>query len=165
MIYNSFNFIVLFPLIFLLYYAIPARFQKGRNVFLLAVSYLLYLNWKPVYALILLGVTLVTYYSARLIGKSRNKKQIVILGGVFSLFPLLFFKYFNFINEQVYTVLTALGLRYDLQGLNWAVPIGISFFTFQALGYLFDVYYKKIIAENDFLIYALFISFFPSILS
>lgn len=165
MIYNSFNFIVLFPMIFLLYYLIPARYQRGRNMFLLAVSYLLYLNWMPVYALILLGVTLVTYYSARFIEGSEKKRQIVILGGAFSLLPLLFFKYFNFINEQVYTILTALGLRYELQGLNWAVPIGISFFTFQALGYLFDVYYKKIEAEKDFLIYALFISFFPSILS
>lgn len=165
MIYNSFNFIVLFPLIFLLYYMIPARYWRGRNVFLLAVSYLLYLNWKPVYALILLGVTLVTYYSARAIERSERKKQIMILGGAFSLLPLLFFKYFNFINEQVYTILSVAGLRYELQGLNWAVPIGISFFTFQALGYLFDVYYKKIEAEKDFLIYALFISFFPSILS
>ena len=165
MIYNSFNFIVLFPLIFLLYYIIPARCQRGRNVFLLAVSYLLYLNWKPVYALILLGVTLVTYYGARLIEKNERKKQIMVLGAVLSLLPLLFFKYFNFINEQVYVVLSALGLRYDLHGLNWAIPIGISYFTFQALGYLFDVYYKKIEAEKDFLTYALFISFFPSILS
>ena len=124
---------------------------------------MLYLNWMPVYALILLGVTLVTYYSARFIEGSEKKRQIVILGGAFSLLPLLFFKYFNFINEQVYTILTALGLRYELQGLNWAVPIGISFFTFQALGYLFDVYYKKIEAEKDFLIYALFISFFPNV--
>ena len=165
MIYNSFNFLVFFPLIFLLYYIIPARCQRGRNVFLLAVSYLLYLNWKPVYALILLGVTLVTYYGARLIEKNEKKKQIMALGAVFSLLPLLFFKYFNFINEQVYVVLSAFGLRYDLQGLNWAVPIGISFFTFQALGYFFDVYYKKIEAEKDLLTYALFISFFPSILS
>ena len=156
---------VFFPLIFLLYYIIPARCQRGRNVFLLAVSYLLYLNWKPVYALILLGVTLVTYYGARLIEKNEKKKQIMALGAVFSLLPLLFFKYFNFINEQVYVVLSAFGLRYDLQGLNWAVPIGISFFTFQALGYFFDVYYKKIEAEKDLLTYALFISFFPSILS
>lgn len=165
MIYNSFNFLLVFPLLFLLYYVIPVKYQKTRNVFLLTVSYLLYLNWEPVYALILLGVTFVTFYSARVISKSEKKKQIVILGGALSLFPLLFFKYFNFINEQVYTVLSVLGVRYDLQGLNWAVPIGISFFTFQALGYLFDVYYKKIEAEKNFLIYALFISFFPSILS
>ena len=132
---------------------------------MLLVSYLLYLNWKPVYTFILFGVTLVTFYSARLIERSEKKRLIIVLGVTLSLLPLLFFKYFNFINEQVYTVLSALGLRYDLQGLNWAIPIGISFFTFQALGYLFDVYYKKIDAEKNFLIYALFISFFPSILS
>ena len=165
MIYNSFNFIVLFPLIFLLYYVIPARYQKGRNVFLLLVSYLLYLNWKPVYALLLLGVTFVTYYSARLIEKNEKKKLIVVLGGLLSLLPLLFFKYFDFINEQISYVLSVFGLRYGLQGLNWTIPVGISFFTFQALGYLFDVYYRKIEAEKDFLTYALFISFFPSILS
>lgn len=165
MIYNSFNFLVFFPLIFLLYYVIPACYQKGRNVFLLLVSYLLYLNWKPVYALILLGVTLVTYHGARLIEKHEKKKLILVSGGTLSLLPLLFFKYFDFINEQVYVFMSLLGLRYDLQGLNWAIPIGISFFTFQALGYLFDVYYEKIEAEKDFLTYALFISFFPSILS
>lgn len=165
MIYNSFNFIVLFPLIFLLYYVIPARYQKGRNVFLLLVSYMLYLNWEPVYALILLGVTLITYYSARLIENNEKKKLIVVLGGALALLPLLFFKYFDFVNEQVYAAMSVLGLHYDLQGLNWAIPIGISFFTFQALGYLLDVYYKKIKAEKDFLTYALFISFFPSILS
>lgn len=69
MIFNSFNFIVLFPLIFLLYYAIPAKYGKIRNMYLLLVSYLLYLQWKPVYALILVGVTAVTYYSALLVEK------------------------------------------------------------------------------------------------
>ena len=66
-------------------------------MFLLAVSYLLYLNWKPVYALILLGVTLVTYYGARLIEKNEKKKQIMALGAVFSLLPLLFFKYSSYV--------------------------------------------------------------------
>ena len=61
--------------------------------------------------------------------------------------------------------MSIVGLRYELQGLNWAIPIGISFFTFQALGYLLDVYYKRIEAEKDFLTYALFISFFPSIVA
>lgn len=165
MIFNSFNFIVLFPLIFLLYYVIPAKYQRVRNLYLLAVSYLLYLNWKPVYALILLGVTAITFLSARLLEQSDKRRGIVWLGGAFSLLPLLFFKYFNFINEQIFELLSLIGLRYELQGLNWAIPIGISFFTFQALGYLFDVYYKRIAAEKDFLTYALFISFFPSIVA
>ena len=166
MIYNSFLFLVCFPLIFLLYYLIPAKYQKGRNLFLLVVSYVLYINWKPIYALILFGVTGITYLSALLIERKReHSKKIMIIGVVAGLIPLLFFKYFNFINEQVYTLLSFVGLRYELQGLNWAVPIGISFFTFQTIGYVWDVYYKKINAERDFLTYALFISFFPSILS
>lgn len=125
MIFNSFNFIVLFPLIFLLYYAIPAQFGKIRNLYLLIVSYLLYLQWKPIYALILFAITFITYYSARLIKKSDNKTKVVTIGVCLSLLPLLFFKYFNFINEQVYALLSLLGLRYDLQGLNWAIPVGI----------------------------------------
>lgn len=166
MIYNSFLFLVCFPLIFLLYYLIPAKYQKGRNIFLLVVSYILYINWKPVYALILLGVTGITYLSALKIERNKeHAKQIMIIGVALGLLPLLFYKYFNFINEQVYVLLSFVGLRYELHGLNWAVPVGISFFTFQAIGYVWDVYYKRIGAERDFLTYALFISFFPSILS
>ena len=165
MIFNSFNFIILFPLIFLLYYAIPAKYGKARNLFLLVVSYLLYLQWKPVYALILLGVTAVTYYTALRVEKSRQPKKIMTIGILVGLFPLAVFKYFNFINETISDALSVVGLNYHFTGLNWAIPVGISFFTFQALGYLWDVYYKRQEAEHDFFIYALFISFFPSILA
>ena len=165
MIFNSFNFIVMFPLIFLLYYAIPAKYTKGRNMFLLLVSYLLYLQWKPVYALILLGVTAVTYYAAIEVENSKHPKRILTAGVLVALLPLAFFKYFNFINDCISQALSIVGLNFHLAGLNWAVPIGISFFTFQALGYLWDVYYKRDKAEHDFLTYALFVSFFPSILS
>lgn len=165
MIYNSFNFIVIFPLLFLLYYVIPAKRGNWRNVYLLLVSYLLYANWKPVYALILLGVTAVTYLFARWLENSKSRRKIVMGGALSSLLPLLVFKYYNFINESGFALLSALGVRFELPGLNWAIPMGISFFTFQALGYLFDVYYKRIQAEKDFLTYALFISFFPSIVA
>lgn len=165
MIYNSVNFIILYPLIFLLYYLIPARYTKLRNIFLLAVSYLLYLQWKPVYAVILLAVTAITYYAALKVNGSRHPKRLITVSVILTLLPLLFFKYFNFINDSISALLSAIGLDFHLQGLNWAIPIGISFFTFQALGYLWDVYYKRLEPENDFLTYALFISFFPSILS
>lgn len=165
MIFNSLSFIVLFPCIFLLYYAIPARYGKGRNVFLLLVSYLLYMQWKPVYALILLGVTAVTFATALALKKARRPKALLTAGVLLSLLPLAFFKYFNFINDSVTQALSTVGLHFQLPGLNWAIPLGISFFTFQALGYLWDVYYKRQPAERDFLTYALFISFFPSILS
>ena len=165
MIFNSFNFIILFPVIFLLYYAIPARYGKARNLYLLVVSYLLYMKWKPVYALILLSVTVVTWASALILTRSKRPKLVLSFGVVLGLLPLVFFKYYNFINDSLGQAFAMAGVDFKLAGLNWAIPIGISFFTFQALSYLWDVYYKKQEAEHDFLTYALFVSFFPSILS
>jgi len=94
-----------------------------------------------------------------------QRKKLIWLFALLGLLPLLVFKYYNFINESIFDLLSAIGLRFQLPGLNWVIPMGISFFTFQALGYLFDVYYKRISAEKDFLTYALFISFFPSIVA
>lgn len=165
MIFNSFKFIILFPFLFLLYYAIPSKYAKGRNLFLLISSYLLYIQWKPVYALILLGITLVTYLFARWFEDGKRSVKIAVGGALLTLLPLLIFKYYNFINASVFEALSAIGLRFQLPGLNWAVPMGISFFTFQALGYMLDVYYQRIRAEKDFLTYALFVSFFPSIVA
>lgn len=165
MFFNSFNFLIIFPLLFLLYYLIPAARVNWRNGYLLLVSYLLYANWMPAYALILLCVTFVTFLLAKQLEGSRSRKKIVVEGAFLTLLPLLVFKYYNFINDSIFELLSVIGLRFHLLGLNWVIPIGISFFTFQALGYLFDVYYKRISAEKDFLKYALFISFFPSIVA
>lgn len=165
MIFNSLQFILLYPLLFLLYYVFPASWIRVRNAYLLLVSYSLYMQWKPVYAMILLFVTAVTYCFALLLNKARRPKKVLTAGVSLALLPLAFFKYFNFINESVGDLLAVAGLNFQLPGLNWAIPIGISFFTFQALGYLWDVYYKRQEAERDFLVYALFVSFFPSILS
>lgn len=165
MVFNSLSFIILFPALFFLYYLIPSRKVKWRNSYLLLVSYLLYANWKPAYALILFGVTGITYFFAKWLETGNNRKKIVALGALLTLLPLLVFKYYNFINDSIFEILSAVGLRFQLRGLNWAIPVGISFFTFQALGYLLDVYYKRITAEKDFLTYALFVSFFPSIVA
>lgn len=86
MIYNSFSFVVIFPLLFLLYYFIPASKQKWRNYYLLMVSYLLYVNWKPAYALILFAVTSLTYLFARWLEIYNNRKAIVVGGGTFDTF-------------------------------------------------------------------------------
>jgi hypothetical protein len=107
----------------------------------------------------------VTYYGALLTEKAKHPKRILSASVLLTLFPLAFFKYSTFINDNISNALSGVGLNFHLQGLNWAIPIGISFFTFQALGYLWDVYYKRQKAERDFLTYALFVSFFPSILS
>lgn len=172
MVFNSFQFLWLFPLIFLGYYFLPCLFTRSperksnvANKLLLLVSYGLYMQWNPAYALILLGVTAVTYFFALLLERessaSGRRRQLIGCGTLLALLPLLVFKYYNFLIGSFAEVLGWNGMP----GLNWAVPIGISFFTFQAVGYLFDVYYRRIAAEHNWWDYMLFVSFFPQILS
>lgn len=166
MIFNSFNFIWLFPIIFFGYYFIVWLFVKrGRavnklaNALLLILSYALYAQHAPKFTLVLLGVTAITYFGALLIERRHaygKKKYIIFAGSLLALLPLLVFKYADFVCE-IFT-----GVH---NGLDLAVPMGISFFTFQAVGYLFDVYYQRIKAERNWWDYMLFVSFFPQILA
>lgn len=167
MVFNSFNFWLVFPIVFIIYWAIPKTHNKYRNIFLLIVSYLLYLNWKPVYGLILLGVTLVTYYGGIVLENDKNnrRKHLVWCLALLTAFPLLLFKYYNFVNESITSILEAVGLHFSLPGLNWAIPVGISFFTFQALGYMLDVYHGRTRTERNLIDYLLFVSFFPQVTS
>lgn len=178
MAFNSFSFCLIFPLIFALYWIIPANWNKGRKVFLVVVSYLLYMNWKPAYAMVLLGVTLVTYWGGHLlelgveteeinIGKKKRKqkKALAWCFALLALLPLLVFKYYNFLNDSISSGLVSIGLSFSLPGLNWAIPVGISFFTFQAVGYMLDVYHGRVNAEKNLLDYVLFVSFFPQVTS
>lgn len=169
MFYNSINFIIVFPILFLLYYAIPASFQKGRNIYLLFVSYSLYILYNGFYALILFLVTVTTFTAGIFVERyeryRRKQQAILLLGGALSVLPLLLFKYSDSILQIMNDLFRLTYLNISLKGLNWIVPIGISFFTFQALSYLFDVSRKKIKAEYDFFSYALFVSFFPSIVA
>ena len=176
MIFNSFQFVWLFPIIFIGYYLLscllgknlPERQRKTSNALLLIVSYGLYAQTNAAYTLILLGVTFVTYFFALLIERSENdrpKKLLIACGSLLALLPLLVFKYYNFIITSSNELLESIHCATVLPGLNWAVPIGISFFTFQAVGYLMDVYYQRIKAERDWWDYMLFVSFFPQIMS
>ncbi len=173
MIFNSFQFLWLFPLVFVIYYLSCTLFNKRHstrfdNYLLLVISYLLYAQWNPAYTLILLGVTLCTYFSAVIIEKKRaygRKRYIIFTGALLTLLPLVVFKYYNFIIDSFNDLFAFLGAAGEMSGINWAVPIGLSFFTFQALGYLYDVYYQKIKAERNVADYMLFVSFFPQIMS
>ena len=128
------------------------------------------MNWKPAFALVLLGVTLITYWGGLLLGvKSKlvkvKRKRLAWCFALISLLPLLVFKYYNFLNDSLTAGLAAVGLRFAMPGLNWAVPVGISFFTFQAVGYMMDVYHVRVKAEKNLLDYILFVSFFPQVTS
>ncbi|MBR7031462.1 MAG: MBOAT family protein, partial [Prevotella sp.] len=131
------------------------------------------MNWKPAYALVLLGVTLVTYWGGQLLDikingenvKGSRRKHLVWLFALLGLLPLLVFKYYNFLNDSISAGLASVGLQFALPGLNWAIPVGISFFTFQAVGYMLDVYHGRVKAEKNLSDYLLFVSFFPQVMS
>lgn len=164
MLFNSFIFAVCFPLIFIASYLCPARW---RLYLLLLISYALYLNWVPVYLLIMLWVTLVSYLFAQHVATNqagKNKCRMYV-GATLTLLPLLFFKYYDFANRSLSEFLAVFGFHFEPAVLHWAAPIGISFFTLQAYGYLADVYYKRISCERNMATYALFIAFFPQIAS
>ena len=180
--FNSFSFWFVFPFVFVLYWLIPAKYNQWRKAFLVMASYLLYMNWKPVFAIVLLGVTFVTYFGGHFLGlefkdkslesaqevqwvKSSRRKRLVWCFALLGLLPLLVFKYYNFLNDNLTEGLAAIGLKFELPGLNWAVPVGISFFTFQAVGYMLDVYHGRVKAEKKMLDYMLFVSFFPQVTS
>lgn len=103
--------------------------------------------------------------SEELKDKGSRRKRLAWCFALLALLPLLVFKYYNFINSSLTDGLAAIGLKFSMQGLNWAVPVGISFFTFQAVGYMLDVYHERIRAEKNFIDYLLFVSFFPQIAS
>lgn len=168
MAFNSFSFWLVFPFIFVIYWLIPARFNQWRKVFLVVASYLLYKNWKPAFAIVLLGVTLITFGGGYLLDAqedTKKRKSIAWLFALLGLLPLLVFKYYNFLNDSLSAGLSAVGLKFAMPGLNWAVPVGISFFTFQAVGYMLDVYHGRVKAEKNLLDYVLFVSFFPQVTS
>lgn len=173
MIFNSFQFIWLFPIIFVVYWVIvrfrvPTRLKnKVGTISLLFISYGLYLQYSISNTLILFGVTLCTYTFARIIEYRqayRQKRYLIWFGVLITLFPLIVFKYFDFITDAGASALSWIGIDTAPIGLNWVVPLGLSFYTFQAIGYLCDVYYGKIRAEHNFVDYMLFVAFFPQIL-
>ena len=174
MTFNSFAFWLVFPFIFGLYWLIPAKYCQWRKVFLIIVSYLLYMNWKPAFALVLLGVTLVTYWGGQLLELGDKSEEVKLNSkrmrlawcfALLALLPLLVFKYYNFINDSISVGLASIGLQFSLPGLNWAIPVGISFFSFQAVGYMLDVYHGRTNAERSIVDYVLFVSFFPQVFS
>lgn len=171
MLFNSFNFWIIFPFIFSIYWIIPSKYPLIKKIYLIIISYALYMLWDVAHSLILLGITIITFGGAiiieRLKYKNKNnlKKIISLIFVLIAFLPLFIFKYYNFITESATQLFTNIGFSITLPGLNWAIPIGISFFSFQAIGYLLDVYHNRINAEHNLIDYTLFVSFFPQITS
>ena len=162
MSFTSLNFLLFFPISCILNYLVPS---KWRWVYLLVVSFAFYINWQPIYAILLAAVIVVSYYVGIKIEGSNFSKRWLTVGILLPLLSLFAFKYYNFINESVFSLLSSIGLRIKLPEMKLLMPIGISFYTFMAISYIVDVYKGKIKAEQNPLMVALFLSFFPQVSS
>ena len=164
MLFNSFEFLLFFPIVCIVYYAIPSL--KWRNMFLLVASYYFYMNWEPVYALLLLASTGITYLASIGIEKFESKKKgILFFSIIANLSILFFFKYFNWAADNITSLMQLAGVSIHIPEFKVLLPVGISFYIFQALGYSIDVYYKSVKVERNFFTYALFVSFFPQLVA
>jgi len=165
MVFNSLSFLIFFPIALLGYYLIPQRF---KNAWLLVLSYYFYMCWNAVYALLIFFSTLSTWLCARWMGRMQSEKGRKLALGVnigVNLGILFLFKYYGMFMQLVVDGLALLGISYLPPQLSLLLPVGISFYTFQALGYSIDVYRGTVQHEKSFLTYALFVSFFPQLVA
>ena len=160
--FNSWQFLVFLPVVLILYYLLPHKF---RWVLLLTASYYFYMSWNPTLIFLIVGTTLISYLAGLLMEKTEKKaprKFLLICTLIICIGVLIFFKYFDFLMQNVTAFLRLFTLDLNWTALNLILPIGISFYTFQTLSYVIDVYRGKVKAEKHLGYYALFVSFFPA---
>lgn len=172
MLFNSLDFLLFFPLVTLVFFLVP---QRARYLWLLGASYYFYMCWNPRYALLMLLSTGITYLSGILLARAgrirdparrqRRKRLWVGLSFGSNLLILCVFKYLTFFLANLSRGLGLLGVQWQAPAIDLLLPVGISFYTFQALGYTMDVYRGDIGAEPNFFRYALFVSFFPQLVA
>ena len=173
MLFNSLQFLIFLPIVLAVYYIIP---KGAKHLWLLAASYYFYMCWNAVYVLLMLLSTVVTYLCGLgldalgrrelpALKKLRLRRTVLWTSLLINLAILFFFKYFNFAIDSLNALLIHVGFQFNRPAFDVLLPVGISFYTFQALGYTIDVYRGDIYAEKDFFRYALFVSFFPQLVA
>ncbi|MBR3601450.1 MAG: MBOAT family protein [Lachnospiraceae bacterium] len=173
MVFNSVDFLLFFPAVCFLYYVLPI---KVRYLWLLAASYYFCVCWGIKFAGWLFATTVITYLCGRVLDNVKNlktekskiikyKKICLVCGITISLSMLFFFKYFNFFGQAIEGVLNKISIKVVVPKVSVLLPVGMSFYIFQGIGYLIDIYREEIAAEKNFFKYALYLSFFPRLIS
>lgn len=168
MAFNSVQFLIFFPIVFLSYFFCSYVIKKNivTQAVLLSFSLFFYACWEPAYLILILISVAITYSSGVLMeSHEKHKPLILTVSLVSNLLILFFFKYFNFAGDTVNWFLSKSNSSARVPALNVLLPVGISFYTFQALGYSIDVYKGKVKAERNFITYALFVTFFPQLVA
>lgn len=172
MVFNSIEFLIFFPIVLLIYYIFP---NKVRYLWLLFSSYYFYMCWNAKYAILLFTSTAITYLSGillekvkateKIVSKTFYMKGIVVICFLLNLGILIYFKYANWGFQILAKLFSYTNIELNVPAIDVLLPVGISFYTFQALGYTMDVYRNDIYAEKNFFRYALFVSFFPQLVA
>ncbi len=165
MLFNTFHFAYFFALLLPLYWMLPRRPQ---NCLLLAASYYFYACWDPRFLTLLVLSTAMDYACGLAVDRiedPRKRKLFVALSMALNLGMLGYFKYYNFFAESLQAALARLGIALPLSHLNVVLPIGISFYTFQSMSYVIDVYRREIKPTRNFIEFAAFVSFFPHLVA
>lgn len=162
MSFNSVYFLIFFPAVFILYYALPF---KARKIFLLISNFVFYSIGIPLYLFILIYIILVNYFFAGLIRRfESNAKKYLWIGIFLNIIILLFFKYFNFLNYNVSEIASLIHWNYSVRLLEFLIPVGISFYIFKGISFLIETY-RKNINQVSILNLSLYISYFPELLA
>lgn len=168
MLFNSIDFAIFLPVVFILYWSIPNKNIKLQNILIFVASYVFYGWWDWRFLSLILFSTVLDYTVGILLSKQEDKakRKILLWISVLVNFGFLgFFKYYNFFVDNFVQAFSFFGYQIPARSLNIILPVGISFYTFQTLSYTIDVYKRKLEPTKDFIQFAAFVSFFPQLVA
>ncbi len=166
MLFNSIEFTIFLPIVFLLYWIVSSKHIRFQNLLLVASSYVFYGWWDWRFLSLIIFSSLIDYIiGIKLSNANRNRRLLLFASIAVNIGLLGFFKYFNFFAESFSSAFTLLGQPIDVSRLNIILPVGISFYTFQTLSYTIDVYRRKLESTKDIVSFFAFVSFFPQLVA
>ncbi len=168
MLFNSIDFAIFLPVVFLLYWFIKYKNLKVQNLLIVLASYTFYGWWDWRFLFLIIFSTVVDYSIGLGLTNSHSKGRRKILLWINIIVNLGFlgvFKYYNFFLDNFITAFSFFGTEIKGHSLNIILPVGISFYTFQTLSYTIDVYNKKLESTKDFIAFSAFVSFFPQLVA
>ena len=168
MLFNSIDFAIFLPIVFLLYWFVTNKNLKLQNLLIVVASFVFYGWWDWRFLSLIVFSTIVDYTVGRQLRNEENqlKRKILLWTSILvNLGFLGFFKYYNFFLDNFIAAFSFFGHEIQKNSLNIILPVGISFYTFQTLSYTIDVYKRKLEPTNDFIAFSAFVSFFPQLVA
>jgi len=168
MLFNSLDFGIFLPIVFILYWVFFQKNIRARNFFLITVSYIFYGWWDWRFLSLIIISSTVDYFTGKKIhieGNQKKRKRWLLLSLLVNLGFLGFFKYYNFFVDSFVASFSLFGATFSHSSLDIILPVGISFYTFQTLSYTLDIYFKKFEPTNDVFSFFAFVAFFPQLVA